>query len=739
MRTLIFLLSAILLNNGWSFAPGNAVFPEKDFNHFTEYFSPLAKSGLMDECVSPVHPGFDDSSWRVVNLPHDWAVDLPFSAAASHSHGYKCLGWKYPENSVGWYRRHLYIPEEDRGGQIWIEFQGIYRDSEVYCNGRLLGCGGSGYMSYVYDLSPYLNYGGDNVITVRCNASKEEGWFYEGAGIYRNVWLHKAGPVAMEPWSLRINDGRPEFRTVLAGEDLDPSLVSSHVRILDAGGNEVSAPVHKWSVSDPYLYTAEISLFYDGVLSAGYSCRFGVRDIAFDGERGFLLNGEPLKLKGCNLHLDHAGVGVGVPDGLWRYRLEQLKKYGFNAVRCSHNPASPAMLDLCDELGILVIDECRPFGVNAEQMDVLRNMIERDVNHPSVILWSVGNEEWGVEYSEVGAAVARRMQAEVHRLDPSRPATYGNCSGRVIPPVMDVPGYNYIAQNTIDEIHAADPSRPAVGTEETTGSGTRGKYVTVPEEGWMRPLNYADSLGRDNVIEHGWKFYKERPWAAGIFYWTGQDYRGEPNPMKWPATGSQFGILDYCCYPKDGAFYLKSVWTDEPVLHVCGPCDGVVRVYSNCESVTLYGDGRSLGRKKMPADGHLDWDAGKAVKFTAKGFRGRKAVASGAWPEAVAVPCVELSKDRLLPDGQDVVVIDICSAAEVLNVSIENAELLGWGNGNPGFREQERPVQAAPAGVRDYTVRPFSGRVQLIVRSIEGASGHAGVSVSGLPDIVVGY
>lgn len=726
MRTLIFLLSAILLNNGWSFAPGNAVSPELDFHHFTEYFTPVAKSGLMDNCLSPVNPAFDDSAWQTVNLPHDWAVDLPFSPEASHSHGYKCIGWKYPGNSVGWYRKRLYVPAEDEGSQIWIEFQGIYRDSQVYCNGYLLGCGRSGYMSYVYDLSPYLKYGGENIITVRCDASVEEGWYYEGAGIYRNVWLHKAGPVAMDPWSLRIRDGRPEFRTVLASEKLDPSKVSSSVRILDAEGTPVAAPSHKWSPDDPYLYTAEITLLYDGVPSAGYSCRFGLRDIEFNGENGFLLNGKPYKLKGCNLHLDHAGVGTGVPDELWRYRLLQLKEYGFNAVRCSHNPASPAMLDLCDELGLLVIDECRQFGANGEQLDVLRNMIQRDVNHPCIILWSVGNEEWGLEYSKVGPAVARRMQAEVHRLDPSRPATYGNCSGWEIPPVMDVPGYNYIVQNNIEGFHEADPGKAAVGTEETSGAGTRGKYETVPEEGWMRPLNRLDTLGRINVIEHGWKFYKERPWAAGLFYWTGQDYRGEPNPMKWPATGSQFGILDYCCFPKDEAFYLKAAWTSEPVLHICGPCDGKVWVYSNCESVTLYADGRSLGKKQMPVDGHLEWNVGKAGKFSAKGFRGRKAVASDVWPEVPAETRAILSKGTLAPDGQDVVVIDIETLEDVLSVSVENAELLGWGNGNPGFKEKERNVD---------TVRPFCGRVQIIVRSLENASGPATVNITGLQPI----
>ncbi len=724
MNTILILLTSFLLNNHWTFALGDAASMEKDFTHGTEYFSWFSKAATTGSSRSPIMPDFDDSAWQEVSLPHDWVVDLPYSAQASHSHGYKCVGWRWPGSSVGWYRRHLSIPAEDKGKQIWIEFEGIFRDSEVYCNGFYLGHEKSGYVSQIYDLSPYLEYGGDNVITVRCNASLEEGWFYEGAGIYRNVRLHKAGPVAMKPWSLVIEDGRPRFETVLASEDLDPAKVSTRWRILDAEGREVIHPEHRWSPGNPYLYTMEIRLYYDGRLSAEYSRRFGMRDIVFDPERGLLIDGMSCKLKGCNLHLDHAGVGVGVPDELWRYRLEQLKRYGFNAVRCSHNPATPAMLDLCDELGMLVIDENRPLGVNEEQLGQLRQLIGRDRNHPCVILWSIGNEEWAVENNEKGYRIAQRMTEEVHRLDPSRPATYANAGGREIVKGVDVFGYNYIIQNPIEEYHAKYPDHPVVGTEETTGSGTRGRYATVPEEGWMKPINRVDTAGRLNVIEHGWKFYKERPWAAGIFYWTGQDYRGEPNPMAWPATGSQFGILDYCCFPKDEAFYLQSAWTDVPMVHICGPCDGEVWVYSNCSSVILYADGRRLGRQEMPRDGHLAWKAGNAQRFSAKGFRDGKTVATDQWPERLTETSVSASKTALKADGQDLAVLDIRSAEESLDVCVENACFLGWGNGNPGFKETERPADG-----KKLRIRPFAGRAQVLVRSIEGSHGQVRVLI----------
>ena len=795
----------VSIDNGWTFALGDAAYPKDDYGYGTEYFTGFAKVRFAGQYASPAKPGFDDSQWSKVNLPHDWVVDLPYSGEASHSHGYKCVGWKYPENSAGWYRRHLNVPAEDEGRQIWVEFEGIFRNSEVFCNGCYLGGEKSGYSSRMYDLSPYLNYGGDNVITVRCEASVEEGWYYEGAGIYRHVWIHKAGPVAAKPYSIKVDADSIVCDFSFSDSSVDPSKVSSETAFFDPEGKEVKVVDHLWSISDPFLYTWRLRLLYDGAVSAEYSGHFGVRDAKFDPSRGFLLNGEPVELKGCNLHLDHAGVGVAVPDALWRYRLERLKDYGFNAIRCSHNCASPAMLDLCDVLGFVVIDENRQFGVNEEQLGQFRNMIERDRNHPSVVLWSVGNEEWSVEFSKTGKLIAEKMTAFAHSIDPTRLTTYGNCSGDVLVEGVDVFGYNYIVQNKIEELRKEFPDHCAVGTEETSGAGTRGHYETVPSEGWMTPLNRIDTLGRINVIEYGWKFYKERPWATGLFYWTGQDYRGEPNPMVWPATGSQFGIFDYCCYPKDEAFYLKSVWTPEPTVHICGPYNGEVWVYSNCDSVSLSIAGRNLGTKPMPKDSHLVWKlappassasssaplsaslpaslsgsvsasgspassasssaplsaslpASDSLSFLAKGYIEGKIVVTDKYPATHPALTYETSKNSLRADGQDIIVIDIFSDEPSLEVIVENATFLGWGNGNPGFKEIERPSMlpalsraslsgsssqssdhksaSASAALRtithnSLTVNPFAGRVQILVRSIEDSSGKAAVTIAG--------
>ena len=647
----------VVINNDWTFAMGNAASKELDYAHGTEYFTYICKAQSSNHSHAPIMPEFDDSSWQKVSLPHDWAVDLPYSPEASHSHGYKCIGWKYPENSIGWYRKHIEIPAEDKGKQFFIEFEGIYRDSEVFCNGFYLGGERSGYASSVYTLTPYLNYGGDNVIAVRCDASLEEGWYYEGAGIYRNVRLYKSGPVSMKHYSLKISqkkadgsiwtvsDGTADvyvdescidFDYILADAAVNRDKVTREIEIRDAEGRRVERAERRWSIDSPYLYTLTVRLFYDGELSDVVTRRFGVRTLEFSPEKGLLLNGVAVKLRGANMHLDHAGVGVAVPDELWRYRISRLQEYGFNAVRTSHNCASVSMLDLCDEMGVLVIDENRQFGVNQEQLRQLRNMIDRDRNHPSVILWSVGNEEWAVEHGEKGVEIARRMSEAVHGMDRTRPSTYGNAGGPDLVKGVDVLGYNYIVQNPVDEYHRLYPEKCVVGTEETSGAGTRGVYRTVPEKGWMVPLNRIDTLGRVNVIEYGWKFYKARPWGLGLFYWTGFDYRGEPNPMKWPATGSQFGIFDYCGFPKDEVFYLKAAWKDEPSVHICGPYGGEVWVYSNCDEVRLYESGKSLGRRKMPHDGHLVWKVSSSGGAAVSSGFGASAAGSSTGSVAVS-------------------------------------------------------------------------------------------------------
>ena len=746
-------------DKNWQFAFGDASSPAKDFGCGTEYFNYFTKAASIHN-EGPYTPKFDSSDWKYVDLPHDWVVNLPYAPEASHSHGYKTVGYKYPETSVGWYRKTFTVPAEDYGKHIWLQFDGIFRDSQVWVNGFYLGHEPSGYATQTYDISEYLNYGGDNLVCVRADATLEEGWFYEGAGIYRHVWLNKASKLNVAP-----------FGTFVYSEFADLSMASLHIEttvqnmgsspesyslkhiLKDAEGHVAGQcttdgsmipakdshrtlaviPVenpHLWSCEDPYLYTLVTEVYADDTLVDSYETVTGIRHIEFDNDRGFLLNGEVVKLKGVNMHQDHAGVGAGIPDGLQEWRLLQLKKFGCNAYRSSHNPMTPALLDICDRLGILVIEENRLTGINREHVDLLERMIRRDRNHPSIILWSVGNEEWGLEWNELGTRIAESMREYCHRFDPTRLMTVASSSGPHILLPADVAGYNYILQNPAEEHRANYPERRALGSEETTGCGTRGVYFNENNSS-MASLNRfkhgPDSLY--NCIERGWKFYAERDYLAGLFYWTGFDYRGEPNPLAFPATGSEFGILDYCGFPKDEAFYLKSWWTDEPVLHILPHwnLEGhegetiSVWVYSNCDEVQLIVNGKKLERKKMPENGHLEWDAVyKPGHVRAIGYKGGRKImdkrietaseaVEAVWTYEtvgdVTVASVEMrdAKGRFVPTAD----------TRLEFTAPEGCRILGWGNGDPAFQHVERPEN----GDSTISIQTFNGLAQVILLS----------------------
>lgn len=775
---------AILLSNGWKFAYGHAGDMKKDFTHGTEYFTYFAKAKSFNQNQGPSSEQFNDSTWQTVNLPHDWVVDLPFSKEASHSHGYKTVGWKYPETSVGWYRRKFYIPEKDLGKHISVRFDGIFRNAQVFCNGFYLGHEPSGYATQVYDLTEYLNYGGENLLTVRVDASTEEGWYYEGAGIYRDVWLDKMSQVHVAPFGTFITTridrsyqtADVNIEVCLANKGLEAAGCKVVNRILDATGKEVVrtqessttlAPkqeevkllqsatmdnIHLWDLEHPYLYTLYTDVYVGEKLVDTYTTSFGIRNIEFNPQKGFLLNGCPVKLKGTNLHQDHAGVGTGIPDRLWKYRIEKMKSMGSNAIRTSHNPVSPAMLDLCDRMGMLVIEENRLMGINKEHVDLLERMIKRDRNHPCIILWSIGNEEWALEGNERGLRITQSMSEYVHQLDSTRLTTQGTAGGRVSLFGVDVKGYNYLRQNPIDEYHREHPDWYApVGSEETSGCGTRNVYYTDSLRGWMAPINRTaeDDNRIVNAMARGWQFYHERPWLAGLFYWTGLDYRGEPNPMLYPATGSQFGIFDYCGFQKDEAFYLKSWWTDEPVLHLSphwnlsGHEGDSIRVwaYSNCDEVELFVNGKNLGRKPMPADGYIEWKTVyRPGALMAKGYKGGKKIMVEKIETTgkAARILMEPYNTTLKADGQDIAIVDLTlkdeknrevpDAMNEMTVTLTGpATILGYGNGDPGFKETERPVN----GEKTFRIKAFAGKAQVIIRSLEGQKGTVQLEVSG--------
>ncbi len=737
----------ILMDLGWRFALGHASDFEKDFKNRTSHFTYFAKAGYGDGAAAP---DFEDRTWREVDLPHDWAAELPFSSTASQSHGYRTIGWKYPETSVGWYRKRLSIPTSDFGKKISIQFDGIYRDATVWINGFYLGNEPSGYASIDYDITDYLNYGGENVIAVRVDASIEEGWFYEGAGIYRHVWLNKTDRLHVANYGtfvtseIKGEDAEITIRTTIENQYSKTSTFSIVQTLRDANNQPVAtaslenislranlcqtyfkklqlAKPYLWLIEKPYLYTLETQIISENKCVDIYKTTIGIRTINFDPDKGFFLNGQNIKIKGVNNHQDHAGVGVAIPDALQEYRVKKIKEMGCNAIRTSHNPPTPELLDICDRLGMLILDENRLMGINQEHFELLKRFMIRDRNHPCVILWSLGNEEWKIEGNEKGERITRTMQEFAKTIDSSRAFTVAISggwdwgSGKSV----QVIGYNYIAQGNIDEHHKLFPWQSGVGTEETNTIGTRGVYVDDRQNGHMKAIHhFSDSVG----AEYGWRFYLARSFLSGLFYWTGFDYHGEPFPIYWPQVNTQYGIFDLCGYPKDIYYYFKSWWKNEPVIHISTHWNNPaglenrkesknqkinVTVYSNAEEVELILNNKKLGRKKMPINGHLEWDVTyEPGKLMAKGYIKNKELCVDLVETVVKPSKVLLSPERmnLIADGGDVAIIKVevkdkndrfvpTANNEILFTLNGPGRIIAVGNGDPSSHDPEQYLE----------------------------------------------
>jgi len=771
----------------WHFAFGHATDKEKDFGCGTEYFNYFTKANSIHN-EGPYTNKFkeDTTVWKEMDLPYDFVVDLPFEEKASYSHGHKTVGWQYPETSVGWYRKTFRLEESDKGKHFRIKFDGIFRDAQIWVNGVLVGKEPSGYKHQDYDITPYLFFGeGENktnLVCVRADATFEEGWFYEGAGIYRHVWLEKTSPIHVSPdgvfvyteWGEGLSSTTVHIETEvlndshsdLEGYDVRHTLIApdgavvanlngkgGKLRPTECGKTSASIVVQNpklWSLETPNLYKVVTKVIADGSVVDEYTVRTGFRQIKMDKDKGLLLNGKHVKLKGFNNHQDHAGVGSAIPDGLQQYRIERMKEFGANAYRASHNPMTGEVLDVCDSLGMLVFEENRLLGINDFEMDVALDMVRRDRNHPCVILWGVGNEEWGLEWDERSVGIARTMTERLHIADPTRPVAAASASGPQIIKGTDVAGYNYIMQHPVDEHRKNFPERLALGSEETTGCGSRGVYFIEkpglfdgnrPNEkegellaaanpsGRMPALNrFMDKDSTYNRIERGWKFYDERPWLMGLFYWTGFDYRGEPVPLAYPATGSQFGVFDYCGFPKDEAYYLKAWWKpDEPMVHLLphwnleGHEGETIDVwaYSNCDEVELKANGKSLGRKAMPKNGHLQWQAVYQPGYVeAIGYKNGKVVAKERLETAGKASKMKVEKHQY----GDVVVADITmldkkgrfvpTVCVPLSVNIDGATFIGWGNGDSAFTSTERPKNRSD---KSMDITTFNGHAQVII------------------------
>jgi beta-galactosidase len=761
-------------DGGWKFHLGNAADPKGDFNYGVGNI--LAKTGDADHTA--IRMDFDDKDWADVQLPHDWAVALPFAHVANEdvdAHGYHAVGGLFPANSIGWYRKAFTVDRADSGRRFVLQFDGIFRDSKVWINNCYLGGHFSGYSGSAYDITDFLHYGGKNTVVVRVDASQYEGWFYEGAGIYRHAWLNVTDNVHLPlPGGVFVHtvvgngSAAVTVESKVANSDLRDAGVTVMTYITDrdgkrlgqsgeqslalgagmAGGVSQTVSVGQprlWSLDDPYLYRAVVLVRNGGSTVDSMTVRFGIRTITVDKDKGLFVNGVPVKVHGVCCHQDHAGVGSALPDYLQYYRIQLLKEMGVNAYRSSHNAPTPELLDVCDSLGMLVLDETRLLNSGAEYGVDFEQQILRDRNHPSVFMWSIGNEEWVIQESPTGKLIAQHQLQRQRMLDPTRTATYAANVGNVfrgVNEVIPVRGFNYNLSG-LDAYRTGHPDQPIIGTEVASTVSTRSILERDTVNAYVPDYDSVYPPWA-STAEQWWRIAADRDWFMGGFAWTGFDYRGEPTPFSWPDINSHFGIMDMCGFPKTVYYYYQSWWTDKDVLHIAPHWNWKGRegklipvwVNTNADRVELFLNGRSLGKKDMPRNGHLEWMVIYAPgKLEAVAYKkGRKLVST---VETTGEPyriVVAASKPGLTADGKDAIVFncsvvdkagrEVPDAATLLHFAVSGGmRIIGVGNGDPSSHE---PDQVADGNWKRHL---FGGKCQVIVRST-GITADAGGKLS---------
>lgn len=707
------------------------------------YLQALAPDAVAKEAM----PGFNDRAWRIVHLPHDFVVEGAFTPTADTSHGSLPV-------TTAWYRKTFTLPAAYKGKSLWIDFDGVYRDSTVYLNGHKLGHWASGYAGFRFGLNRYANFGGRNVLAVHVDPRRPEGWWYEGGGIYRHVWLNVADPVHVRPWgtfahsdvklgaqpsaaisvaaTVDNTSGQPQM-CVVKSEIVAPSgrlyeLAPMRVRIAANSSTDISSSLgtsapELWSIEKPQLYHLRTTVLRDGRKVDEVDTAFGLRSIYYDPNQGFFLNGKRVELKGTCNHQDHAGVGIALPDSLIDWRIKKLKEMGSNAYRCSHNPPAAELLDACDRQGMVVMDETRHLGdtespksgsgTGTSDLSELRSLILRDRNHPSVIMWSLFNEE-GLQGTDEGAQIFTAMRDVVRKLDPTRPCTgaMNGGWGTGITLVEDLQGFNY-GIGGYDRIHAAFPDLPMYGSETASTVSTRGIYANDTKVGYVSAYD-VNKPGWGATAEESWSAIAKRTWMAGEFVWTGFDYKGEPTPYGWPCINSHFGIMDICGFPKDNFFYYQAMWGDKPMVHILPhwnwagkegkPID--VWVYTNGTSVELSLNGKSLGKKDVPKYGHASWNVPYqpgwliATSYRNGKVIAREQVATTGAPAAIRLRSSVLS---LAADGEavspvEVEIVDakgrvVPTASNLVTFKVTGAGVVGVGNGDPSSHEPDKATR----------------------------------------------
>lgn len=700
--------------------------------------------------------------WIPVRIPHDWRIRQGYrSETRPDDYPWEWQG--FLPTDVGYYRKTFSVPEDWNTSRIYLEFEGVMRSSSTWVNGHFLGDHASGYTGFFHDIADVLRYGPDqdNVVLVRCDVSESEGWWGEGAGLYRHVWLTRCSQVHFIPngvWA-RTDGVSAEQATLVVeatvtNESAEDTDVRLHFGLRDALGDSVSdttadatcpsgqtittvvrmnlSSPHLWNVADPYLYTLAADLEVDGRVLDALHIMVGLRRVDFTADDGLHLNGRRVQVWGANIHQDFAGLGIGLSDRIIDYKLELLRDMGCTAIRTAHHPPAPRLLDTCDRSGMLVICENRHLSSSRDRLNDLESMIMAARNHPSVIAWSLENEEF-LEGTPTGTRILKSLVRRVHSLDPTRPTTVGGVNlldDASYYDCVDVVGYNYASTNgTLSRHRETYPRRPLLATEDGLHPTTRGAYADAPDRGHLS--EYGTTVPPFDVERAGpewvWQYFADNPHIAGAFVWSGFDYRGEPFPLGWPCIGAHFGAMDSCGFPKGYYWLLRSFFKTEPVVHILphwtwpGREGQAIKVvaYSNCAEVELMLNGESLGRKLVQCH-RVEWTAAyQPGTLVARAFRAKEPVASAIAETAGEPYGIHLNVDRarISIDPRDVAIVEanivdkhgrlVPDASHEVEFTTGNGIVLGVGNGDPADHDPD----VAPRR------RAFHGRCLAIIGS----------------------
>jgi beta-galactosidase len=684
--------------------------------------------GDVEKAEDPAYP---DQTWRNLDLPHDWSIEGDFSPTNPATNS----GGSLP-GGIGWYRKSFIMTNYTKGENLFIEFDGVYMNSTVWINGHLLGNRPYGYATFQYDLTPFIQAGA-NIIAVKADNSKQpNSRWYSGSGIYRHVWLIASPQIHIAQYGVHITtpkvsaqEAEVECTTAIYNGSGAPGPVEVLVSITDSSGKKVATQKQTqslkpgdntgvaqhlkisspqlWDVSHPYLYKVLTEVYKDGVLQDSYTNNLGIRSFRFDSDKGFFLNGKPLKILGVCDHHDLGCLGAALNDRALERQLQILKTMGCNAIRTSHNPPAPELLDLCDKMGFLVMDEafdCWYKGKTKYDFHLwfkewhereLREMVLRDRNHPSIILWSIGNEipeQFGLR----GGKIARELVGIVKKYDRTRPTTSA-LSSIVLADLngfakaLDVAGINYSIKQ-YDKQKKKYPHRMYIGSETTSAVASRGVYHMPANVNRLKSDDMQCS-SYDNCYvpwgasaETAWREVKKRDFMSGLFVWTGFDYIGEPTPYNYPAVSSYFGIIDLCGFPKDPYYLYQSQWTEQPVLHLLphwnwtGMDSVDVLAFSNCDEVKLYLNNQLIGSRSFtgPDQMHLSWKVNyQPGVLRAEGFKNGKVVKADSVQTAGPAARIELIPDRkvIRADGADISFVTV-KVTDAKGILVPDAEQL---------------------------------------------------------------